>query len=52
MTHYWVFELARVAERVLYLDHLRPTETFMEVALVIEGFHKGVEKRPWRSIPV
>ncbi len=48
----WFFRLGAVADRVLYLEYLRDTQSFSELALIIEGFHKGADKRPWRNIPI
>ncbi len=52
MSQAWFFDLGAVADRVLYLEHLRDTESFSQLAMIIEGFHTGVKKRPWRDIPI
>ncbi len=52
MSQMWFFDLGRVAARVLYLEYLRDTESFPQVARIIEGFHKGARKRPWRQMPI
>jgi hypothetical protein len=52
MSLYWGFDLRAVAQRCLYLSHLRPTVTRGEVAAVIEGFREKAAVRPWEGIPV
>ena len=52
MSQAWFFDLESVAARVLYLEYLRDTESFSQLARIIEGFHVGVEKRPWKNIPI
>lgn len=51
MAMYWHFDLRAVAERSLYLDLLRSTDTTFEVQLRIEAFRKSVKWRPRRVIP-
>lgn len=52
MSQAWFFDLSAVAARVLYLEHLRDTESFADLARKIERFHMRVRKRPWRDIPI
>lgn len=52
MAMYWHFDLGSVAERSLYLDLLRPTETIFQVQLLIEAFRESTKCRPRRGIPV
>ena len=51
MAMYWHFDLRAVAERSLYLDLLRTTDTIFEVQLRIEAFRESVKCRPRRVIP-
>ena len=53
MTFYWCFDLAAVAERLLYLNDIKDTETYPEVMQAIEAFRaKLPEKKTWEEIPV
>ncbi len=52
MSQAWFFDLSSIAARVLYLEHLCDTESFSQLARIIEGFHVGVSKRPWKNIPI
>jgi hypothetical protein len=51
MSLLWVFDLAAVARRNLYLDRLMDTETNWDVHLAIVDFCATVRRRPWESIP-
>lgn len=51
MTLLWMFDLASVARRNLYLDRLSATESVWDVRLAIEGFHGAAQCRPRQSIP-
>lgn len=51
MAMYWHFDLARVAERSLYLHLLRATETIFQVQLLIEAFRETQKWRPRQGIP-
>lgn len=51
MGMYWHFDLGCVAERSLYLDLLRPTETIFQVQLLIEAFRETAKWRPRKVIP-
>jgi hypothetical protein len=51
MTLLWTFDLAAVARRSLYLHLLRETGSIWDVQRIIEGFRKGMERRPRASIP-
>ena len=53
MTLYWCFRLASVAERILYLDAMRQTETYWDVSQVISRFQASLPAvRQWRSLPM
>ena len=53
MALYWCFRLNGVAERLQYLDWIRETDSFAEVVLRIEGYHRQVKSiRPRHPIPV
>ncbi len=51
MAMYWHFDLQAVAERSLYLDLLRDTDTIFEVVLRIEAFRESVKCRRRQGIP-
>jgi hypothetical protein len=53
MTFYWCFRLAPVAERILYLDAVRDTESYLELCLRILQFrstHAPIKK--WAPLPM
>lgn len=53
MPIYWFFNLQQVAERVLYLDWIKGTETLGELGTSIENFRKQCRPvRPWKYIPI
>ena len=53
MPVYWCFRLDRVAQRILYLDAMRGTETCEEVGSVIRKFRKTcMHLRPRQEIPI
>jgi len=53
MAIYFAFDLAAVARRVLYLQHLKGTQTMFEVSAIIEGFQRGCGSlKPWAPIPI
>jgi hypothetical protein len=53
MPVYWFFNLQQVAERVLYLDWIKGSETFQELGISIENFRKQCRPvRPWKNIPI
>jgi hypothetical protein len=53
MPIYWFFNLQQVAQRVLYLDWIKGTETFGELETSIENFRKQCRPvRPWKNIPI
>lgn len=53
MPVYWFFNLQQVAERVLYLDWIKGSETFQELGTSIENFRKECRPvRPWKDIPI
>jgi hypothetical protein len=48
----WCFRLWAVARRILYLDAVKPTETFIEVDNAIASFRmKCGGERPWLDLP-
>lgn len=50
---YWAYEASAVIERILYKDVVRPTETFRQLLLLMEGVQKTYAgKRSRASIPV
>jgi hypothetical protein len=52
MSQYWAFDLAAVAGRNLYLDHIRDTASYYDLSLAIETFRAKLPKqRVWREIP-
>ena len=53
MPVYWCFKLAQVAERILYKEAVKNTETFDEVSGVINEFRRSCKTiRPREEIPV
>ncbi len=53
MPIYWFFNLEQIADRVLYLDWIKGTETFQELGTAIENFRKQCRPvRPWKDIPI
>lgn len=53
MPVYWCFRLAPVAERVLYREALRETESYRDVTAVIEQFRASCPTiRPSKGLPV
>jgi hypothetical protein len=51
MSLLWMFDLAAVARRNLYLGSLEDTETTWDIHLAIERFSESVRRRPWEAIP-
>jgi hypothetical protein len=51
MSLLWMFDLAAVARRNLYLDRLSDTLTNWDVHLAIEGFCETLRRRPFEPIP-
>jgi hypothetical protein len=51
MSLLWMFDLAAVARRNLYLDHLAATKTIWDVHLAIGAFHASIHHRPPQNIP-
>ena len=53
MPVYWCFQLAHVAQRVLYLDTMKETDSFSDIDGVIKEF-RGLFKdtRPRQELPV
>lgn len=53
MTFYWAFRLDPVARRILYLDEMRETETFIDVCMLISRVQiKYGARRRWTSLPM
>jgi len=53
MPVYWCFRLAPVAERVLYREALRATQSYRDVTEVIEQFRASCATiRPRKGLPV
>jgi len=53
MPVYWCFRLAQVAERVLYLEEMKETETYDDINRVIDRFRRSCDSiRKAESIPV
>jgi hypothetical protein len=53
MSVYWCFKLEQVAQRILYLEEMKSTETHQEVIRVVSQFRSrclGIRK--WETIPV
>jgi len=53
MTLYWCFTVEQVARRNLYLDKIRDTETYRDLATAIKQFHASQKDnlRPWVNLP-
>ncbi len=53
MTLYWCFKLDKVAERILYLNEIRDTETHWELTTAIAKFRDNLEEvKRWVSLPM
>ncbi len=53
MAMYFAFDLPAVARSVLYLPHIKQTQTMFEVTAIIEGYQRGCGAlRPRASIPI
>ncbi len=53
MPVYWSFRLASVAERILYLDAMKTTESYEDIQLVIRRFRSTcTQVRPRQEIPI
>jgi len=52
MTLYWCFHLDAVAERILYLDAIRETESFRDLTLAIEYFRATHDSKGWVDLPM
>ena len=53
MTLYWAFRLEPVARRILYLQEMLETVSYLDVQRVINVFRGTLEKtRPWTSLPM
>lgn len=48
----WAFQLDRVAQRNLYLDRIRDTETYVELSMAIRSYRATLpETKAWKGIP-
>lgn len=48
----WAFQLNKVAERILYADAVRETQSYTDLTLAIEKYRAGLPAtRAWRAIP-
>jgi hypothetical protein len=53
MTFYWSFQLDAVAQRIMYLDEMRRTETFMDIVTLISRFQSALPAtREWTDLPM
>jgi len=53
MPVYWCFQLAHVAQRVLYLDTMKETDSFSDIDGVIKEFRGSLkDTRPRQELPV
>jgi hypothetical protein len=53
MTLYWAFQLEPIARRILYLDMMLPTESYLDVQQAISAFRASLpETRSWKSLPI
>ena len=53
MSMYWCFSLMPVAERILYGEELKNTQTFSDVMEIIKNFRRSCKNiRPRKDIPV
>jgi len=53
MPVYWCFRLSQVAQRILYLEAMKETETAGDIAQVIYDFRKSCPLiRKWENIPI
>jgi len=53
MPVYWYFRLPQVAQRILYLEEMKETETSRDVRMVINRFRSQCETiRTWETIPI
>ncbi len=52
MSLYWCFRLDKVAERILYLDAIRETESNRDLTLSIEYFRATHDSKPWVDLPM
>lgn len=53
MSLYWCFRLDAVADRLLYLDEIRETQTARELRFAIDAFRTGLAgKKAWMYLPM
>lgn len=53
MTLYWAFQLDPVARRILYLEEMLQTQSYLDVQQVIRVFRGSLDKiRDWTSLPM
>jgi len=53
MSLYWFFDMDAVADRNLYIDRIRETQTYTDLSLAIEEFRALLPNiSPWRTLPM
>lgn len=52
MSQYWAFDLMAVANRNLYLEKIRDTNTYYQLTERIAHFHNQQTLRPWLDLPM
>ncbi len=52
MSLYWCFRLEAVAQRNLYLDRVRDTETYQELTMAIETYRALHDSKSWVDLPM
>ena len=53
MSFYWAFRLDAVAQRLLYLNAILPTQNLREVSYVIEHFRNTLpQRKAWMDLPM
>lgn len=52
MSLYWSFQVKGLAERCLYIDSLKETDSSLQVSQAILKFRGTVKARPWKEMPV
>ena len=52
MSLYWCFRLEAVAERVLYMEAIRDTESYRDLTLAIEYFRATHDSKGWVDLPM
>jgi|WetSurMetagenome_2_1015567.scaffolds.fasta_scaffold02173_13 hypothetical protein len=53
MPVYWCFQIEQVAQRILYLEQMKQTETHADVMNTVMNFrNSGLHIKQWESIPI